>query len=92
MRTGTDTARQEAVETFLDVARPYLMNIHDDLARAYGVRYAAFLQSISANAGTSKNRPHAWSPAHTLVRLELDRIFQLHYGFAPGNRAARRHS
>jgi hypothetical protein len=67
------------------------MNIHDDLARAYGVRYAAFLQSISASAGNPKlNRPHAWAPAHTLVRLELDRIFERHCGFAPGNRVARR--
>lgn len=76
--------------SFLDIARAYLMNIHDDLARAYGLRYVAFLQSISPNSRTDKlNRPHSWSPAHTLVRLELDRIFERHYGFSP-SRAARR--
>jgi hypothetical protein len=91
VRTAIDTGRQQAFETFSDVARSYLMNIHDDIARVYGVRYMAFLQSVSASDGTGKlNRPHAWSPAHTLVRLELDRIFERHYGFAPRSRAARR--
>jgi hypothetical protein len=87
-----ETGRQQASDSFLDVARAYLMNIHDDLARMYGVRYVAFLQSIPASAGTTTklNRPHSWSPAHTLVRLELDRIFERHYGFPPGSRAARR--
>jgi hypothetical protein len=66
------------------------MNIHDDLARTYGVRYAAFLQSLSAGGATPKlNRPHPWSPSHTLVRLELDRIFERYYGFAPPTRVPR---
>ena len=92
MTTAMETGRQQASDTFVDAARSFLINIHDDLVRVYGVRYAAFLQSISAEGGTitKSNRPHSWSPAQTLVRLELDRIFERHYGFPPGSRAARR--
>lgn len=58
----------------------YLMGIHDRSARAFGVRYAQYLQALHDSPPHQRHRPTRSTPAQFLVRLEIKKIFERHFG------------
>jgi hypothetical protein len=68
-----------AFQTFESEASQYLMGIHDRSARIFGVRYVQYLETLRS-VPQSVRRPRADTPAQFLVRLEIKRIFERHFG------------
>jgi hypothetical protein len=69
-----------AFESFVSEASHYLMQIHDRPARIFGVRYLQYLENARTSAPQTARRPRVESPAQFLVKLELKRIFERHFG------------
>ena len=67
-------------QSFMSEASEYLVHINDRSARIFGVRYVQYLETARSSATQMVRRPHTECPAQFLVRLEIKRIFERHYG------------
>jgi hypothetical protein len=67
-----------------DAAR-FLSSVSDESAYRFGVQYTVFLESMfDPLKEGSYQRPESDSLAQSKVRMELNRIFYVHYGWKPG--------
>jgi hypothetical protein len=69
-----------AFESFVSEVSQYLMQIHDRPARTFGVRYLQYLENARSAVPQTARRPRVESPAQFLVRLEIKKIFERHFG------------
>ena len=69
-----------AFSNFSNTAEAFAMGLSEELHRKFALRYLAYLQEVAH--GLKPERPHSLSdgrPASTLIRAELERLFQCHF-------------
>ena len=69
-----------AFSNFSNTAQAFAMGLSEELHRKFALRYLTYLQEVAH--GLKPQRPHSLPdgrPASTLIRAELERLFQCHF-------------
>src|SRR5262249_15033945 len=73
-----------AFSNFSNTAQAFTMGLSEELHRKFAVRYLMYLQEVAHGSKPVKPHPPGGCPAFTLIRAELERLFQCYFSETKG--------